>query len=410
MKEISKAHKYRIYPTTEQQQHITKTCGCCRFVWNSLVAHFNNWKPDVPQEKLNEKTLKDHPDNLFLKEVHSVALQQTRRNFDKTKTQFFNKKRKTRIGRMQFKKKGISRDSYRLDATRFAIDHSNSTIRIQKLGDVKAVFDRKLPSDAKINSITISKTKSNKYFASIQYQCQYEPMESTGRVVGIDLGLADFAILSNGDKIANPRYFRKNQAEIATAQRHLSRKTKGSNRYIKQRIKLARAHERIANKRNYFLHALSTELIKHFDIICLETLRVSNMVKNRKLAKSIADAGWAEFVRQLKYKALWNNKQVSCIDAFYPSSKKCSDCGFKLKSLDLSTRMWICYECGCIHDRDHNASINILIKGLADLTSKPFETISAELVDYRRGEAISLFVRNEQMQASVNRLDKPINL
>lgn len=385
---INKAHKYRIYPTKEQEEKLAQTFGCVRFVWNQMVANFNSYDKDVEPVIVNEKTLKDNPEYSFLNNVSAAALQQKRIDFDSTKKQFFNKKRKVKLGRMKFKKRGVSNDSYRLDAKRFTLDYENNLIRIEKIGKVRIVIDRSIPDDAKINSITVSRTKTGKYFVSIQFECAHVQFELTGKKVGLDLGLTHFLITSNGDKVDNPKLFRKNQAKLAKAQRHLCRKKRGSNRYKLQKLKVARIHEKIRNSREHIQHEITNKLAREYDVICIENLNVKGMVKNRKLSKSISDASWASFVSKLEYKMNWNQKILVKIDRFYQSSKTCSDCGDVIDSLSLDVREWACPSCGCIHDRDINAAKNILIKGYSDLTGISIEESSAELVDYRRGEDV----------------------
>lgn len=382
---ISKAHKYRIYPTSSQEILLNQTFGCVRFVWNKFVENFNNYDKNNPV-RVNEQTLKHNPEFEFLREVSAAALQHKRIDFERTKSQFFNPKRKVRLGRMKFKKRGVSNDSYRLDSKRFKLDYENDLIRIEKIGLIKIALDRPIPDDVKINSITVSKTKTNKYFVSIQFDTEHTPSEPTGKRIGLDLGLTHFLTTSEGNKVNNPKFFRENQAKLKSAQRHLCRKQKGSNRYLKQKLKVSRIHEKIKNLRNHFQHELSSRLVNNYDVICIEDLNIKGMVKNRKLSKSISDSGWAEFVRKLEYKATWNEKFVVKVNRFFPSSKTCSGCGHVIESLPLSVREWTCTECGTIHDRDINAAINILNKGYSDLIGV---SLSAELVDYRRGETVS---------------------
>jgi putative transposase len=222
-------------------------------------------------------------------------------------------------------------------------------------------------------------------------------------VVGIDLGLKELMTLSNGQVINNPKWFRENQSKLKKAQKHLSRKTKGSNRYNRQRIKVAKVYEDITNSRNYFLHNISTAIIREFDVIVLEDLNVSGMIRNRKLAKSISDASWSTFVSMLEYKCNWYGKTLIKIDRFYPSSKTCSNCGHKENKMPLSIREWTCPSCGSHHDRDLNASINILKKGWLDLSGQ--ELTSAEYVDYGRGAELRLNGVQHHLASAVKRLE-----
>lgn len=393
-----KAYKYRIYPTKEQEVLLSKTFGCCRFVWNKLVENFNNNDGTI----VTEKTLKDQDEFSFLKEVSASTLQQKRMDFLEFKKQYFNKKRKVKLGRPSFKKKS-NRQSFRLPNQKFTLDQENSLVRLEKMGFVKIVLDRTIPDEADFRSITVSKTPTGKYFVSILIQQELNPIPSTGKVVGIDLGLKDLYILSNGQVINNPKWFRENQSKLKKAQKHLSRKTKGSNRYNQQRIKVARVHEYITNSRTYFLHNVSTALVNTFDLIVLEDLNVSGMLKNRKLAKSISDASWSSFVSMLEYKCNWYGKMLVKINRFFPSSKTCSSCGHKEDNMPLSIREWTCPSCGSKHDRDLNASINILKEGWRNLTSQ--ELTSAEYVDYGCGAELRLNGVQHHLASAVKRLE-----
>ena len=393
-----KAYKFRIYPDKEQEVLLAKTFGCCRFVWNKLVENFN----EGGKETVTEKTLKDTPEFEFLKEVSVAAIQGKRLVFDEFKKQFFNKKRKKKLGRPRFKKKS-NRQSFSLSYQKFKLDQENGLVRLEKIGWVKVVIDREIPEDADFRNITVSKTPTGKYFVSILVKQELNPIPSTGKVVGIDLGIKDLFILSNGQAINNPKWFRKNQAKLKKSQKHLSRKTKGSNRYIKQRIKVARVHEFITNSRTYFLHNVSTSLVRTFDVISVEDLNVSGMLKNRKLAKSISDAAWSTFVNMLEYKCNWYGKVLVKINRFFPSSKTCSSCGHKEDKMPLSVREWICPSCCSKHDRDLNASINILKEGWRSLTDK--ELSSAEYADYGRGAELRLNGDYHHLASALKRLE-----
>ena len=393
-----KAYKFRIYPSKDQEVLLAKTFGCCRFVWNKLVENFNN----NSKEFINEKTLKDTPEFEFLKEVSASTLQQKSNDFIEFKKQFFSKTRKKKLGRPSFKKKS-NRQSFRLTNQKFKLDQEKSLVRLEKIGWVKVVIDREIPEDADFRNITVSKTPTGKYFVSILVEQELNPMPSTGKVVGIDLGIKDLFILSNGQVINNPKWFRKNQAKLKKAQKHLSRKKKGSNRYNRQRIKVAKVHEFITNSRNYFLHNVSTALVNTYDLMVLEDLNVSGMLKNRKLAKSISDAAWSTFVTMLDYKCNWYGKVLVKINRFFPSSKTCSNCGHKEDKMPLSVRKWTCPSCGCRHDRDLNASINILKEGWRNLTDQ--ELSSAEYVDYWRGAELRLNGDSHHLTSAVKRLE-----
>lgn len=409
--EILKAYKFRIYPTVDQEIALINTFGCVRFVWNEMVANFNKYGTDDFQKKFSEKEIKAIDDREWLKEVSASALQQKRMDFNETKSQFFNKNRKVKLGRMKFKKKNVSRDSYRLPNQRFKLDQENSTIRLEKIGFVPVVLDRKIPDDANYRSVTISKSKSGKFFVSILVKHHVELLPSTGKVIGLDMGLTDLFISSSGFKVDNPRWFRKNQAKLAKAQKHLSRKKKGSNRYEKQRTKVAKVHEKIANQRKHFTHNMSTALVREFDVIITEDLNVAGMKKALNLGKSVSDASWSEFIRQLEYKSQWYGRTFVKIDRFYASSQICSSCGHKDGKKALNIREWTCTSCGTHHDRDLNAATNVLLKGYSDLTGLSINESSAELVDYKRGEDVRLGdMIDRHLAASVKRLDEFIDL
>jgi putative transposase len=393
-----KAYKFKIYPSEDQEVLLAKTFGCCRFVWNKLVENFNS----NSKVFINEKTLKDTPEFEFLKEVSAAAIQGKRLVFDEFKNQFFNKKRKRKLGRPRFKKKS-NRQSFSLSYQKFKLDQENSLVRLEKIGWVKVVADRTIPEDADFRNITVSKTPTGKYFVSILVKQELSPMPSTGKVVGIDLGIKDLFILSNGQLINNPKWFRKNQAKLKKSQNHLSRKIKGSNRYNRQRIKVAKVHEFITNSRTYFLHNVSTALVRTFDLIVLEDLNVSGMLKNRKLSKSISDAAWSTFVTMLEYKCNWYGKVLVKINRFFPSSKTCSNCGYKEDLMPLNIREWTCPSCGCQHDRDLNASINILKEGWRNLTD--LELSTAEYADYGRGAELRLSGKNHHLASAMKRLE-----
>ena len=383
---ILKSYKYRIYPNPSQVEYLTSVFGSVRFVWNQLVANFNEYSTVGPNRPCNEKILKDNPEFSFLKESISYALQQKRMDFEETKAQYFSKTRKSKLGKMKFKKKGVANDSFRIPGQALGfnkcINFDTNRIKIPKLNPLKIKIDRKF--NGLLKSITISKNKCNQYFVSVLVEEKLELKQNTGRSIGIDLGLKDLLIMTNGLKISNPRWFRESQSKLKKAQQHLSRKQIGSNRRSRQRMKVAKLHLQISNQRKYVYHVLSTWLVNNFDIIVTENLAVKNMIKNRKLAKSISDASWSTFISMVKYKSNWYGKTFHQIDKFYPSSKTCSNCGHKLDSLSLSVREWDCPICAMHHDRDLNAANNILDRGLIDL----YQFSSEELSDYKHRELL----------------------
>lgn len=383
---ILKTYKYRMYPTKDQASFLDQVFGDVRFVWNQLVANFNSWVSNGPNCILNEKKLKDDPEFFFLKNSISYALQQKRIDFEETKKQYFSKTRKTKVGKPKFKKKGISRDSFRIPAASMNFkDFSqikDGKIKLPKMSAIKIVIDRSFTGKPK--SVTVSKNKCGQYFVSCLIEEEPVMKPNTGRSVGIDLGLIDLVTSSTGIKVKAPRLFRESQSKLKRAQQHLSRKQKGSNRYNKQKLKVARIHNKITNQRSWFIHNLTTLLVNNFDHIIMEDLNVKGMMK--LFGKSISDAAFGEILRQLEYKCNWYGKGFHKIDRWFPSSKTCSNCGHKMSKdqMDLSVRSWTCTSCNNHHDRDLNAAINILHEGLKDL----YGFTSDELADYKRREEV----------------------
>ena len=380
-----KAYKYRLYPNKTQVKYLNEVFGSVRFVWNQLVANFNSYSKDGPNRPMSEKILKDNPEYSWLTKISSVVLQQKRMDFDETKSQFFSKTRKSKLGYMKFKKRGVSSESFRITGQSCGNNHIDldlGRIKLPKMTSIMMVVDRKFTGT--VRNVTVSKNKAGQYFVSVLVDELINLKPSTGRSIGIDLGLTHLAILSNGMKIDNPRWFRENQSKLKRGQRKLSRKTKGSNGYKKQRLKVAKLHLKVSNQRKWVYQNLSSWIVENYDTICMEYLNVAGMGKNRKLAKSISDAAWSSLVSMIEYKATWYGKTFIKIDRFYASSKTCSCCGTKVESMDLSIRKWTCTSCGVVHDRDLNAATNILNKGLTDL----YDFNEDELSDYKRSEEL----------------------
>ena len=366
---MEKAYKFRIYPSGEQEILIQKTFGCSRYVFNHYLARrielykFDKFSMSYNACSADLTKLKSEIE--WLKEVDKFALQTSIKDLDVAYQNFFRRiKKGEKPGFPRFKSKKNNRKSYQTKLTNGNIQVLEKHIKLPKLGLVKCKVSKQV--EGRILNATISQNPSGKYFVSVCCtDVEIEPLPSTGAVVGIDMGLHDFAITSDGTKHPNHKHLRKSEESLAKLQRQLSRKTSGSNRRNKARIKVARLHERVANQRIDTLHKLSAQLIREYDIICIEDLAPKNMVKNHKMAKSISDASWGEFRRQLEYKANWYGKYISPVDRFFPSSQLCSACGFKWSGTkDQSVRKWACPECGAEHDRDLNAATNILNEGL----------------------------------------------
>lgn len=389
---INKSYKIRLYPNKDQEVLFNKTFGCVRKVWNVLLdknikgyeAHkdlSSSWKQDY-----NTTTLKGEYD--FLSEVSAAALQQKSRDLKETYSQWFKSvtgKRKASIGYPKFKKYGV-RESYRLPVKKFTILQDLNLIRLEKIGKVKCKYPASIPEDCKLISVTVSRTSSGKYYASVVTQQEQQPhlLPLTGKKVGIDIGIKDLMMLSSGHIIKNPRFLRENQSKIKKVQRCLSRKTKGSNRYLKCKRKLAKIHEMVASQREWYQHNITKAIVKDFDVISVETLSSEGM-KSRyaSINTSIYDTSIYELTRQLEYKSKWYGKSFIKVDKWFPSSQLCCECGVQNKEVKtLGIRNWQC-SCGAEHQRDYNASVNILKQG--------FKDISGESLDYIRGEFIEGF-------------------
>lgn len=351
-----KAFKYRAYPTKCQEIKLIQTFGCVRVIWNANVESFNSYdKEHNPNPNIVDKKnlIETKP---WLSDVSAAALQQKIMDFKDTVKQYFSKGRKIKIGKPSFKKKG-SRQSYRLPNQKFRI--VGDKIRLEKIGFVKIVIDRDIPEGSKILSCTVSRNCSGQYFVSIAVDTNISIKPKTGKEVGIDLGIKEFATLSDNTVFENQKYLRNNQSKIQRIQKHLSKKVRGSSRYKKLKLRLAKLHNHIANSRSNYIHNITSYLVNNYDIICIEDLNVSGMIKNHCLASSVSDASFSMFRSQLEYKCGWYGKKLVVIDRFYPSSKTCSCCGWRDPDLKLSDRVFKCENCGNEMDRDLNAAINI---------------------------------------------------
>ena len=360
---MNKSFKVRIYPTRGQQVLLEKTFGANRFIYNYFLnlksKLYEFYKISLNNINCSKVLTELKKQKTWLKEVDAVSLQQTLRDLDSAYQNFFNGRGKY----PKFKRKD-DKNSYRANMN-LSLNTDNHIIKIPKVGSIRFRDKSRFRDVTKIYSITISKSSSGKYFASISADVNIKHFERTNQSIGIDLGLKDFIILNTGEKIHNPRILKSLEVKYRKLAKSLSRKVRGSANYQKARVKLARFHEYVANIRKDFLHKLTLKLVKTYDIICIENLNVSGLIKNHKLAKAFQDVSLYEFVRQLEYKTKWYGKIISKIDRFYPSSQLCSNCGYKNRAVkNLKIREWACPECNVHHDRDINSAINILNEGL----------------------------------------------
>jgi putative transposase len=359
-----RAYKYRFYPTGDQKRILAQTFGCCRYVYNWALRERTDAYYQRSERLYYEGTagrlvlLKKQEETSWLNDVSSVPLQQALRHLDRAFRNFFE-------GHAEYPtfKKKCKQQSATYASTAFTWDGTSLTLA--KMDTPLAIrWHRPLPDGCRPSSVSITKDEAERYFISILVEEDLKALEVTPKMVGLDLGLKSMVITSDGHTHGNPRFFHKDEKKLAKAQRRLAKKKKGSKNRAKARLKVARIHKRIADRRRDYQHKLSTQIIRENQVVCVENLQVKNMIKNHPLAKAIADVGWSEFVRQLEYKAVWYGRTFVKIDKWYPSSKRCFDCGHVLDSLPLDVRAWVCPECGIHHDRDINAAKNILAVGL----------------------------------------------
>lgn len=383
---MNRAFEIRLYPNKEQEQKLNKTFGACRFIYNCTLYLKQKCYKEKIQMNIHQHLVNENP---WLKEVEAKAIQQAEQDLEKAYKNWFNSlnhKTKQKTKAPKFKKKHY-KQSYRTLQMRHDIaklcNNKTRKIKIPKIGDIsyRCGYDFSKYNITKVCNITIKKSKTNNYYCSICCECkEQEKLEHNNYSIGFDLGLKDFLTVSDGCVIDNPKYFRKSQVKLTKEQRKLSHCVKDSNNYTKQKLKVALIHEKIKNQRKDFQHKISHQLINENQVIVSEDLKPSNMIKNHKLAKSIADASFSSFCSMIDYKAKWYGRTYIKVGSFYPSSKLCNCCGYKNTTLTLVDREWECPNCHTLLDRDKNAALNILDEGLKIL-NKSRQELPVEPVD-----------------------------
>ena len=373
-----KSIKIRIYPDSVQKEFISKQLGCCRLIYNKLLDYkktqYEQNKQSISLSQLGKylTNLKKQNDYLFLNDVYTICLQQSIQDLIKAYDNFF----KLHKGYPKFKSKKDNEQSCRFTNSMFKFNkkkiNGNRITLIKQLKNILFKCSRKdeiyLNHNEKyIHSVTLTKTSTEKYYLSILIDYNINQKENIDSVIGLDLGIKDFIVDSNGNRYENKHFYKNQERKLKKINKQLSRKQNGSNNRNKVRIKLAKVHEKIRNQRLNYLHQITSKLVNENQIICIEDLNVKGMMSNHKLAKSIQDLSLYEFRRQLEYKCKWYGRQLIVIDKFYPSSKTCHNCGYVYKGLKLSEREWICPHCKSKIDRDYNASLNILDEGLKQI-------------------------------------------
>jgi putative transposase len=362
---MQKAYRYRFYPTTEQESLLRRTMGCVRLVYNkALDARTSGWyerqeRIDYVQTSAMLTGWKQEEDLEFLNEVSSVPLQQGLRNLQKAFGNFWagrakypNFKKKHQGGSAEFTKAGFR--------------WKDGQVFLAKCTEALPIrWSREVPQDCTPSTITVKLDASGRWFASLLVDTNIAQLPKSDKSIGLDMGITSLIATSNGDKIANPKHFKQLRKKLRRIQKALSRKQKGSNNRYKARLQVARVHAQITDARKDFLHKLTTQLVRENQTIVVEDLAIKNMVKNHKLALAISDASWGELIRQLAYKCECYGRELIKIDRWFPSSKRCGNCGHIVDKLPLNVREWECPKCGANHDRDLNAANNILAAGLA---------------------------------------------
>ncbi|MFF8531861.1 RNA-guided endonuclease InsQ/TnpB family protein [Streptomyces sp. NPDC015532] len=364
--QVRRAFKYRFYPTHEQAAELSRTFGCVRTVYNrALEERTRAWNSEQRRVSYSQSSAaltqwKKTEELAFLTEVSCVPLQQALRHLQTAFNNFFAK----RTGYPRYKSRKKSRAS--AEYTRSAFQWHKGALTLAKMsGPLDIRWSRPSPAGAEPTTVTVSRDSAGRWFVSLLCEDTVTPALATTAAVGVDVGISSLVTLSTGEKVTNPKHERCDRARLARAQRDLSRKVKGSNNWAKARVKVARVHVRIADRRRDFLHKLSTRLVRENQTVVIEDLAVRNLLKNGRLARGISDASWTEFRSMLGYKCAWYGRELVVIDRWFPSSKLCGICGTIFGKLPLHVRNWTCGTCESVHDRDVNAACNILAAGLA---------------------------------------------
>lgn len=362
---VNKTYKLRIYPNKTQELNINRSIGGSRFVYNNFldvrIKSYEYYGQSSSYYKDNSELVDLKNNNMWLYDLSSDVCQNALKDLEVAFKNFFEHRR----GYPKFKSKHKSKWSYRVRGV--SVKFKDNKVQLPKLGYVKFRQSFVFPENLKVNNVTILKTRSGKYFANLCCVVKAKPKPKTNKQVGVDLGIKEFATLSDGTVFENSKFYRKYEGELTKAKRKFSKMKKGSNNREKQRVKVARIHEKITNCRFEYIQSVTNYLVNNYDTIVVEDLNVDGMKRNHNMAKSISDASFFEFKRQLEYKCLWYDKELVVIDRWYPSSKTCSNCGNVKEKLTLNERTYTCEECGLSIDRDLNASINILTVGTTGL-------------------------------------------